>query len=139
MKTKYWITELIIFLLTALFCYTALYKLRDYNQFIWQVNNQPFDNRITSILAPALPAAELALIILLLWPRTRMIGLIGATVLLTMFTIYTALVTFHFYDRVPCVCATAFEHFSWPAHLLSNVIFLALAVTGIYYLKQKEN
>ncbi|CAM3951692.1 hypothetical protein SAMN06265348_104127 [Pedobacter westerhofensis] len=139
MKTKYWITELIIFLLAGLFFYTASDKLLDYDQFVWQINNQPFDNSLTPILAPALPAVELLLTILLLWRRTSLIGLFGAGVLMSIFTIYIALVNLSFYDRVPCSCATAFEHLSWPQHLMINTSFLVLAVIGFNLLRQQKH
>ena len=139
MKIKYWIIELIIFLLAGLFFYTASDKLLDYDQFVWQINNQPFDNSLTPILAPALPAVELLLTFLLLWRRTSLIGLFGAAVLMSIFTIYIALVNFNLYDRVPCSCATAFEHLSWPQHLVINTSFLALAIIGIALLRHQRN
>lgn len=138
MNTKHWITEVIIFILAALFLYTAADKLIDYSQFVWQINNQPFDNRLTPILAPLLPATELGLTILLLWRKTSLIGLYGAAVLFSIFTIYIALVTFNFYQRIPCSCATAFEHLSWPQHLVINIALLALAVTGTELLRRQQ-
>ncbi|SEB04952.1 MauE/DoxX family redox-associated membrane protein [Pedobacter hartonius] len=131
MKTKQWITEIIIFLLAALFLYTAVDKLLDFKQFIQQINNQPFNNNLTPVLVHVLPASEILLTMLLLWPKTSLAGLYGAAGLLTVFTTYIALVTFNFYDRVPCGCATAFEHLSWPVHLVINSSFLILSVTGI--------
>jgi methylamine utilization protein MauE len=138
MKTKHWITELIIFLLAALFFYTAVDKLMDYHQFIWQINNQPFANSITPWLAPALPAIELTLTLLLLWHRTSLIGLYSSAALLSIFTIYIALVTFNFYDHMPCACATAFEQLSWPLHLVINAGFLLIATIGIYLLRKHK-
>ncbi|MET1055512.1 MAG: MauE/DoxX family redox-associated membrane protein [Pedobacter sp.] len=138
MKAKHWITELIIFLLAALFIYTAVDKLLQYNRFVWQLDNQPFDKRLRPILAPALPAVELLLTILLLWRKTSLIGLYGAAILLSIFTIYIALVTFKFYERIPCSCATAFENLSWPVHLLINTVFLSIAVIGIRLAKQQS-
>lgn len=137
MKTKQWIIEIIIFLLSGLFLYTAVSKLMDFNKFIWQINNQPFDNRLTPFLTHVLPAAELLLTGLLLWPKTRIAGLCGSGLLLAVFTIYIALVTFNFYPRVPCGCATAFEHLSWPQHLIMNASFTVMAFTAIYLTKRK--
>jgi len=131
MKTKQWIIEIIIFLLAALFLYTAVDKLLDFKQFTHQINNQPFNNSLTPFLAHVLPATEILLTLLLLWPKTSLAGLYGSAGLLTVFTTYTALVTFNFYDRVPCGCATAFEHLSWPVHLVINSVFLILVITGI--------
>ncbi len=137
MKTKQWIIEIITGLLAVLFIYTAVSKLMDFDRFIWQINNQPFDNRLTPFLTHALPSVELLLTGLLLWPKTRLAGLYGSGVLLTVFTIYITLVTFNFYPRVPCGCATAFEHLSWPQHLAMNAGFTAMAFTAVYLTKNK--
>ena len=136
MKTKQWIIEIIVFLLAGLFLYTAVSKLMDFDKFIWQINNQPFDNRLTPFLTHFLPVAELLLTGLLLWPKTRMAGLYGSGLLLTVFTVYIALVTFNFYPRVPCGCAAAFEHLSWPQHLIMNASFTVMAFTAIYLTKK---
>lgn len=136
MKTKQWVIEIIVFLLAGLFLYTAVSKLMDFDRFIWQINNQPFDNRLTPLLTHVLPAAELLLTGLLFWPKARIAGLYGSGLLLTVFTVYIALVTFNFYPRVPCGCATAFEHLSWPQHLIMNAGFTVMAFIAIYLTKK---
>lgn len=137
MKTKQWLLEIIVFLLAGLYFYTAVSKLIDFKRFTWQINNQPFDNQLTTLLTYVLPAIELLITVLLLWPKTTLKGLYGSAVLMTVFTSYIALVTFNFYDRVPCACATAFEYLSWPQHLVLNFVFLLLSLFGTY-LKRKQ-
>lgn len=132
MKAKQWIVEITIYLLVALFILTAISKLTDIPKFTWQINNQVFDNRLTPYLVYGLPAAELLLALLLPWPKTRLKALYGAAILMVVFTTYIALVTFNVFDRVPCGCATAFEHLSWPQHLIMNLTITLLSLAAIY-------
>lgn len=116
MKRKDWILELCVYLLATLFLITAGSKLIDLKKFGDQINNQPFDNFYTPLLKYGVPLLEVVLLIGLMWPAKRLRALYGSAILMTVFTIYIGLVTFHFYDRVPCGCAFAFEKLTWPQH-----------------------
>jgi hypothetical protein len=118
--------------------YTAFDKLTDYDHFKWQINNQPFSYKLKPVLAPALPTAELLLTFLLIWPRTSLIGLYGSASLLSIFTMYTALLSLNFYNHLPCPYATAFDYFSWPLHLVMNLFFLGMTLTGLYFIKTEK-
>lgn len=135
MKIKYLITEISTYLLALLFVITAASKFADLHKFAKQINNQPFDNSFSPALTYGVPTLELVLAVGLLWPSTRLIALYGTAALLTIFTVYIALVTFNFYNRIPCGCAFAFEKLSWPQHLIMNCIFCFLAYLSIYYIK----
>lgn len=136
MKAKNWFLELITYLLAALFFMAAGSKLADLKKFTWEINNQPFDNRLTPFLVIAVPAIELILLAFLLWPKLRLAGLYGSAVLMTIFTIYIGLVTFNVYDRQPCGCAFGFEKLSWPQHLVMNATLTLLSLIGIYILRK---
>lgn len=131
MKRSKWLAELISHLLALLFLFTAASKLFSFQNFVWSINNQPFDNRWTPFLVVSLPLVELITTFLLLWPKTRLKGLLLSAILMFVFSVYITLVTFHFYDRVPCACAGVFAKLSWPQHLVFNIFFLALAIIGI--------
>jgi putative oxidoreductase len=138
MKSKYWIIEICVHLLAVLLIVTAGSKIADLDKFAGQISNQPFDNRFTDILTYGVPTLEVMLVIGLLWPAKRLVALYGTAVLLTIFTIYIALVTFNFYDRVPCGCAFAFERLSWPQHLMMNLFFTLLSYFAIIMIKQTK-
>jgi putative oxidoreductase len=138
MKAKYWTIEISVYLLALLLIVTAGSKIADLDKFAGQITNQPFDNSFTHVLTYGVPALEVILVIGLLWPASRLIGLYGTAVLLTIFTIYIALVTFNFYDRVPCGCAFAFEKLSWPQHLLINLFFTLLSYYAIAMIKRSN-
>lgn len=136
MKLKDWVLEICVYLLAALFFITAGSKLIDLKRFGEQIDNQPFDNRLSPFLMYGVPAIEMILVIGLLWPAKRRQALYGSAILMTLFSIYIALVTFNFFDRVPCGCAFAFESLSWPQHLVMNTVFTLMAYFAIYTVKK---
>jgi len=136
MKAKNWFLEIIAYLLAALFFMAAGSKLADLKKFSWEINNQPFDNSLTPFLVIAVPVIELILMFFLIWPKMRLAGLYGSTMLMTVFTIYIGLVTFNLYDRQPCGCAFGFEKLSWPQHLVMNAGLTILSIVGIYLSKK---
>lgn len=131
MKRRQWLLEICAFFLAVLFLYTGLSKAIDLEKFRKEINNQPFDDILTPYLTLGIPLIELILTILILWPRTRLWGFYVSFLLMAVFTTYVALVTFNFYERMPCGCATAFEKLSWPEHLIVNTFFTAVAATGV--------
>jgi putative oxidoreductase len=132
MKKTEWIIEILAGLIVLLFLYTALSKLVDLRHFVRAIDNQPFDNRYTTVLVIILPAAEILSGLLLLVPRLRLAGFAMSAILMLAFTGYVALVTFHFYERVPCACAGVFDQLTWPQHLIFNAVFLLANVMGFF-------
>ncbi|PTQ92136.1 methylamine utilization protein MauE [Mucilaginibacter yixingensis] len=135
-KPNPWLIETTAWLLALLFIFTAASKLMDMHHFIQQIDNQPFDNHFTPFLVIGLPVAELATALLLFIPKVRTTGLWLSAIMMTTFTVYVALVTFHFFDRVPCACAGVFNRMSWTQHLIFNIVFTAIAIYGILLQKQ---
>ena len=122
----------IYLLLTLLFIYTAASKLLDWDGFVYDLNNQPFPNSLTFVLAVFLICSELAVIGCFFFKCSRVIGLWISMSLMLLFTLYTALVLFNVFDRVPCNCGGVIKNLSWPQHLLFNIFFTLLSTWGIY-------
>jgi putative oxidoreductase len=131
MKKKQWLLEIISGLLALLFIYTATSKLMDFRQFQKEINNQAFPKVLDPLLIYGLPTLELLSAGLLLIARLRIPGFWIYIVLMILFTGYVSLVTFHFYDRVPCSCAGVFRLMGWPAHLVFNFAITILAAWGL--------
>lgn len=131
MKRLQWLAELSTYALALLFLFTAVSKLLDFRHFVRAINNQPFDNRWTPVLVVVLPLSELLTAGLLLWPRYRSKGLLLSALLMFIFTVYVGLVTFHFYERVPCACAGVFQRLTWTQHFVFNVFCWGLALGGL--------
>lgn len=135
MKLKSTFIEIAWRLLLLLFLFTALDKIFNFADFKEKINNQIFDLEYTPYLIYAIPGIELLICGLLLWSGTRFMGLISSAALMFCFTFYVALVTFHYFDRVPCSCSGIHEMLSWPQHLVVNIFFLLLSIVGAYFYK----
>lgn len=132
MRFKDWISEVSTYLLALLFFYTALSKIIDFQRFVWEIGNQRFEHWLGQVLIYGLPAVELLATFLLLNLKIRQWGFYLSALLMTVFTLYVALITFHYYHRVPCSCAGVFHAMSWPQHLVFNILFLFITLTGSF-------
>ena len=131
MNKRQVVLESISALLIMLFLYASISKFLDFQRFIGEMNNQPLPNSWTPFLVLTVPSFEIAISLALIFERTRMVGLIASLVLMTLFTIYTAVILLHFFDYVPCSCGGVIRKLSWPQHLVFNLFFVALSVIGI--------
>lgn len=125
------IVEVICSLLVLLFLYTSLSKWLDFKTFIAEMNNQPFPNAMTPWIVWILPVSEVLIVLLLLFEKTRSIGLWTSLVLMTLFTIYTALVLLNVFHRVPCSCGGVIKNLTWKQHLVFNLFFTGISIAGI--------
>jgi putative oxidoreductase len=137
MKTNR-LQHIITALLILLFCYTAISKLMDIEEFQRQLNNQEVPQWSKAALVWLIPCSELIVSFLLLIPTTRIVGFYGSAALMTLFTGYMALVVFGYFDRVPCSCGGVLRSMSFTAHLVFNLFFLALSIGGIYMFHSKS-
>jgi putative oxidoreductase len=136
MKTRT-LQSIITGLLILLFCYTAIAKLMDADEFRRQLNNQEVPEWSKATLVWLIPGSELMVSFLLLIPTTRIIGFYGSAALMTLFTGYMALVVFGYFDRVPCSCGGVLRSMSFPAHFVFNLFFLSLSIAAIYMFHSK--
>jgi putative oxidoreductase len=124
-------------LLAFLFVYAAVSKLSSFPVFQNQLLHQAIPGDVAAILAYTLPVVEIAAVILLLIPRSQLLGLSVCLALLILFTGYVTLVILHYWSSVPCSCGGVLGHLSWRAHLLFNVVFLCINLVAIHiYLKE---
>lgn len=126
------IKQLILTCLILLFCYTAISKLMDVEEFRRQLANQELPGWSKDALVWLIPLSEITVSILLLFRTTRMIGLYGSALLMLLFTGYIGLVVFDFFDRTPCSCGGVLRSMTFEWHLVFNLFFLALSLLGIY-------
>lgn len=117
-------------LLIFLFGYAAFSKLLHLGKFtdvLWQT---PFAGYAAPIVALAVPLTELGIVVLLLFPKTRLAGLYASLGLLLLFTAYLGYML-AFALRLPCQCGGIISQLSWKAHLILNLAFAVLAMLGI--------
>ncbi|GBF22114.1 hypothetical protein C21_04307 [Arenibacter sp. NBRC 103722] len=116
-----------------LFVYTGLAKLLVPNLFYDSILNSPvLGGRTMATLASwTLPLLELAVALLLIWKKTRLIGFYGVLGLMLLFTGYTVAIVF-FAPYRPCSCGGIISLLSWEQHLALNAILLLLALLAIW-------
>jgi putative oxidoreductase len=129
--------HIITAVLLLLFCYTAIAKLMDVEEFRRQLNNQEVPGWSKATLVWLIPGTELLVSFLLLIPATRIIGFYGSAALMTLFTGYMTLVVLEYFDRVPCSCGGVLRSMSFPVHLVFNLFFLSLSIAAIYMFHSK--
>jgi uncharacterized membrane protein YphA (DoxX/SURF4 family) len=128
--------EVISFLFILLFVYASLMKLKDVEQFVVQLGQSPLLMPFADWIAWVVPSLELVIAALLIFRRSRLIGLIASFTLMVMFTAYI-IVILNFAEHVPCSCGGILEKMGWTEHLIFNIGFVLLALTGVILLARE--
>ena len=122
--------KIICILLVFLFAYAAISKLLDYRTFRVQLSQSPFITRFAHVIAWALPVAELMVAVSFAFSRLRLYAFYAALFLLSLFTAYlVAMLNFSYY--IPCSCGGLLSSLSWRQHIVFNIVFILLSLTGI--------
>jgi hypothetical protein len=129
---KHHIINIICFLLSFLFVYTAVSKLISYPLFTLQLSQSPFIYPFAKWVAGFVPISEMLVVILLASSRTRLYGLYGAVFLMTLFTAYIVAMLMYS-DFLPCSCGGVLEAMSWTQHIVFNVACIMLCITALYF------
>jgi uncharacterized membrane protein YphA (DoxX/SURF4 family) len=124
------IPEIASSVLVLLFAYTGLSKLFDYGSFKAQLSISPYLHFISTMLAWLLPALELIISLLLTISTTRLSGLYCSFILLMLFTVYIMLLLLSG-KHLTCTCGGIIKELSWKQHLVFNLFFVTVALTGI--------
>lgn len=129
--SKTHISTTIASLLAALLFYAAMSKLMDYEQSKSEMLNQVFPRNWASILTWLVPTTELLITATLLYRQSQRTGLWAATLLLTVFSIYIAIVMTGIFGRIPCSCGGILKNMGYGTHLLFNLFFVTIGIIGI--------
>jgi putative oxidoreductase len=125
-------------LLILLWTYTAFSKLADLTEFKRQLGNQVFGKSGTLFLLWFIPISEISAALLLLFRKTRLIGLALSHLLMIVFTTYIALILTGYYDRVPCSCGGVLKQMGWTLHFFFNLFFLLLSLIAFFFEGQRK-
>jgi putative oxidoreductase len=129
--------EVIVSLLVLLFLYASISKFLDFKTFIKETNNQPLPNSWTPYLVWGIPFTEIAIVLSLLFEPTRLPGLYGSLVLMGLFSIYAIIILLHAFPYIPCSCGGIIKRLTWRQHLVLNLFFVGMAITGIILQRRK--
>lgn len=128
--------EVISSLLILLFMYTALSKLLDFTAFKNVLSRSPFIGNKAAVVALALPITEIMVALLLFIPNTRLWGFYGSAALMTIFTLYLGYMIL-FSPKLPCSCGGVLKQMTWNQHLIFNIFFLLLSLTGLVFERKR--
>ncbi|MCK0156352.1 hypothetical protein MWU65_04120 [Cellulophaga sp. F20128] len=132
------ITNSIRFLFILLFVYAATSKLLIYEQFTMQLGKSPFIGNYANILAWVIPLVEYIIVGLFLFPRYFRAAFYASFYTLILFTLYIILVL-NFSASIPCSCGGIISKLGWTEHLVFNLLFIVLSLTGILFMKKYKN
>lgn len=122
-------------LLIILWTYSTYAKLSDLKNFKHAMLSQVFPKWIGKILIISVPLFEIVMVVLLLIPKTRLIGMYSSFFIMLAFTFYVAGAVFGIYSRRPCSCGALFSRLGWERHFKVNIILTLLALAGVLLLK----
>ena len=131
MKTRALFINVVCFLFITMFVYAAVSKWLIFNVFVSQINRQPFNDKYTPLLVWGIPLSEVAVALLMVFDRTRLLGLKIGTAMMILFTGYIILIKLHFFGKIPCACGGAITEFTWTQHLFFNLFFV---ISGVWAL-----
>jgi len=126
------IPDIIGFMFIVLFAYAAFSKLFEFELFRAQIGKSPMITQYASLFAWAVPALEIVICLLLLFPKTRIIGFYCSFTLMFLFTGYIFMML-KLSPYVPCSCGGILSGMGWTEHLFFNVGFTLLAIAGVYF------
>lgn len=127
----------IALLYILLFTYASISKILDFENFQVQLGQSPLLSAFANFIAFAVIAVELIICCLLIFQRTRIIGLFASYCLMMMFTAYIYIIL-NYSSFVPCSCGGILEKLSWNQHIIFNITFIILAVISIILNKVKH-
>jgi len=121
-----------------LFLYASASKFLDFDRHVHDMYNQPLPHFMRPFLVWGVPFLEIAISIALIFEQSRMFGLYAALVLMGLFTLYTSTVLLHFFRYVPCSCGGVIRKLNWSQHMVFNLFFVGLALTGIILQRKRS-
>lgn len=130
------VVEIIVLLYILLFVYAAVSKLLDFENFQVQLGQSPLISSFAGWLSWIVPLGELFIVGLLLVRRARVYGLYLSFLLMVFFTIYIFTIL-NYSESIPCSCGGILERMSWKEHLWFNILFVFLAVFGLFFIQDR--
>jgi hypothetical protein len=131
MKIQAAFINFIATLFIFLFTYTAINKLVSFASFRYTISQSPLIAPYSSWIAALIPSLELATVVLLFIPKTKLAGLYASLGLMGILSFYIgyALVLG---SKLPCSCGGIIQNLSWQQHFWINIVLTLLAVIATH-------
>lgn len=120
-----------------LFCYAAVSKALDFENFQVQIGQSPLLSAYAGFVSYAVIILELIIVLLLAVPKTNTLGLYSSTALMSAFTVYIYLIL-NYSDFVPCSCGGILEKMGWTEHLVFNICSVILGIFAVILKKSQD-
>lgn len=130
-KTYSIIVKVITYFFILLFCYAAISKILDFENFQVQIGQSPLLTAYAGAISYGVIVIEFIIVAMLTIPLTRISGLYASTALMSAFTIYIFLIL-NYSEFVPCSCGGILEKMNWTEHLIFNVTCVVIGIVAIY-------
>jgi hypothetical protein len=121
MTRQFIIKESFTYLLIVLFAYTAIQKVMEPWPFEYVLNQIPVIGTVAGTLTWMIPASELVIATLLVFPSRRKLGYMFSCILMSCFTLYVGGML-ALSSHLPCSCGGVLQLLSWPQHLVLNLL-----------------
>ncbi|MFC3158050.1 MauE/DoxX family redox-associated membrane protein [Chryseobacterium arachidis] len=131
-KLILYIPKVVSYFFILLFCYAAISKAIDFENFQVQIGQSPLLSAYAGFLSYAVIILELFIVLLLIFPKTNLPGLYASTSLMSAFTIYIFLIL-NYSDFVPCSCGGILEKMGWAEHLIFNLSCVIIGIVSVFF------
>ena len=135
-KFKLRFVEFTSYFFILLFCYAAISKILDFENFQIQIGQSPLLSAFAGFISYTVIIIELTIVIALVFTKSRLRGLYWSSALMSGFTVYIFLIL-NFSDFVPCSCGGILEKLGWTEHLIFNIGCVILGLVSVW-IKEKE-
>ena len=129
--------EVITALLLITWLHAGVSKLIGHVGFKMQLFQSPIFQKYSSLVSYAGPILEIFIAVLLIFQRTRRLGLLASFFLMAFFSWYVAYLMIKL-PALPCSCGGVFSFLDWPQHLIVNIALAILAIIGFFLQKKIE-
>lgn len=130
-KLERWLIPTLSYAFIFLFVYTGSDKLAHLERFSRGIMKIPYIGGLVPIIGPGIPLLEIGIALLLIWPRSKRLGLQLATGLMVLFTLYLGLMLLFVKNRL-CHCGGVIESLGWGQHIVFNLIFVLLGSWALH-------
>ncbi|SHF39385.1 DoxX family protein [Chryseobacterium sp. OV279] len=127
----------IAYFFILLFCYAAISKIFDFENFQVQIAQSPLLSAYAGFVSYAVIIIELLIVLALIFTNTKRLGLYASLGIMVAFTVYIFLIL-NYSEFIPCSCGGILEKMGWTEHLIFNIICILMAIAAIVVL-EREN
>lgn len=118
------------YLLIFLFTYTGISKLINHVAFQSTLLQSPAIREQATLISWLIPFVELVIVALLLFDRSRNMGLLLSLGIMILFTVYIGYMVL-FVPHLPCSCGGVLQLLSWPNHIFFNSALILLIIAAL--------